>query len=264
MTNRIPKRNIFAKQIPCLQQGCIFNGAKLKGYEGCDVFGLIITPRCDIAQNKVDTIHYLSIVKIEDWKRRFLAKMYQSRQMEKEKNMLKPLFSKKNIGEHMLNRSYRLSKDDFEKMYGDRNLPNDSYEKIKHYWNLQDVVFCQEHLADWNEYNSKLSELSNGRMERFLLLEDWCGKKQYFVISLTDINKLDVSVAHKMINGIRERDVPLDSNDLVSAEDRQAVYKICAQLTSPYIEYVCQHVSNAFFRIGIEEWPHSKMSDYIK
>lgn len=258
------RRNIFAKQIDCLQQGCIFNGAKMKGYEECEVYGLIITPRCDIAQNKVDTVHYLGLVGIEDWKRIYLAKQYQIRQLMKDEAELKELLKKKNIGEHLLKSSYRLTKDDFNKIYGNRQLHADFYKKMERFWDMQNLVYCYDHLSEWKDYKSRLSELSMGRMERFLLLESWSGQKAYYVISLTDINKLEISVANAMANGIKERDVSFEDNDLVGAEDKLAVFKFCAQLTSPYIEYVCQHMSNAFFRVGIEDWPHSNILDLIK
>lgn len=152
MAKKIARRNIFANQIDCLQQGCIFNGAKLKGYEGCEAFGLIVTPRCDIALGKVDTVHYLGLIKIEDWKRKHLARQYQTKQLEKEGNELRIILKKKNIGEHVLQGSCRLPKDVLSKIYSDRHLPQNFYEQIEHYWNLQNLSFCQEHLSDWKDY----------------------------------------------------------------------------------------------------------------
>ena len=59
-------RQIFNKKTMYnqLTQGSIVNCCTAEEYEGREVWGCIITPRCDLARNmKVPTIHYLSIVK---------------------------------------------------------------------------------------------------------------------------------------------------------------------------------------------------------
>ncbi|HSU15880.1 hypothetical protein [Longimicrobium sp.] len=53
-----------------LTQGVIFTCAKAEGYEGCEVSGLIITARCDAAQDKTAIYNYVPVVRLEDWLRR--------------------------------------------------------------------------------------------------------------------------------------------------------------------------------------------------
>ena len=51
-----------------ITQGTIFNGAKSRRYPGChSVFGIVISPRCDIEQKKVPLYYYLPAIKMEDW-----------------------------------------------------------------------------------------------------------------------------------------------------------------------------------------------------
>ena len=53
-----------------LTQGTIFTCAVAEHYQDCATFGLVITARCDAAQDKVRTYNYLPIVSLKDWLRR--------------------------------------------------------------------------------------------------------------------------------------------------------------------------------------------------
>lgn len=116
MVNLLSMRNIFCETITETQQGCIFSGAKANGYEDCTVYGLIITPRCDIAQCKVMTVHYLPIVKLEDWKRIVLAQLSQIDRLGKKKEEVIGLCNKFKIPVHLVEKQYRLSDDNLEKI----------------------------------------------------------------------------------------------------------------------------------------------------
>lgn len=53
-----------------LTQGSIFTCAFAEKYGGCKVHGLVITARCDIAQQKYPVLNYLPIVSLKDWLKR--------------------------------------------------------------------------------------------------------------------------------------------------------------------------------------------------
>lgn len=251
-------RNIFLPEATGLQQGCIFNGAIADGFGGSRAFGLIITPRCDIAQCKVPTVHYLPIVRFEDWKRHFLTPLSQEERLEKSQTDLNPLLEKHKIPKHIIKKEYKLSDDDLEKCFQNQNVRNAIIEKIKHHWSLQDSEYCCSTISEWSKYQNRITELVDGKIERFLLLEDWNGGRDYFVICLTEIYHLSFNDAKKLRNGILVRDIDFESNDFYHSDDPFEKYSIQAQLSSPYIEYVTQRLSNAFFRIGIEDWENRK------
>jgi hypothetical protein len=50
-----------------MTQGTIFTCAVAQDYAGCSVHGLILTARCDIAQDKVRVYNYLPMVELDDW-----------------------------------------------------------------------------------------------------------------------------------------------------------------------------------------------------
>lgn len=50
-----------------LQQGMIFSNCLVPGYGSCEGWGLVITARCDLANQKVSVLNYLPVVRFEDW-----------------------------------------------------------------------------------------------------------------------------------------------------------------------------------------------------
>ena len=50
-----------------MTQGTIFSGAVAEDYNGCETFGLVITARCDVANDKAETYNYLPVVRLNDW-----------------------------------------------------------------------------------------------------------------------------------------------------------------------------------------------------
>ena len=63
-------RNIYFEKpiVNRMTQGSIINGCVADAFPGEEVFGLIITPRCDVShEGKVDSVHYLPVVPFERW-----------------------------------------------------------------------------------------------------------------------------------------------------------------------------------------------------
>ena len=63
-------RNIYFEKpiVNRMTQGSIINGCVADAFPGEEVFGLIITPRCDVShEGKVDSVHYLPLVPFERW-----------------------------------------------------------------------------------------------------------------------------------------------------------------------------------------------------
>jgi len=50
-----------------LDQGVIFTCATAEDYSSCSVHGLVITARCDITNDKVQTYSYVPVVSFDDW-----------------------------------------------------------------------------------------------------------------------------------------------------------------------------------------------------
>lgn len=246
-------RGIFGGLPKELQQGCLFNGAIANGYNGCDVYGLIITPRCDIAQRKVSTVHYLPVVRFDDWKSHYLVNELRSAEGEKINRMFSAHLAKYNLT-HLLDPRFRVEEETLNKI-GAGALQKSCIDGLLRWWSMFDSEKCEEILFVGDKYKSYIANLADGKLERFLLLENWDGKEEYYVICLTEINRLQFTIAEKLIAGVLARDVDFTNNDLYDDSVPLRRYSIVNSLFSPYVEYVCQRFSNAFFRVGIEDWP---------
>lgn len=260
------RRDIFHDgEIKRFQQGSLFYGAIVDNLDYA-VWGVIITPRCDIEQNKVSTVNYLPIIKFADWKNLHLISIYQAEELTKRKANLKQIFESQNIPQNLLNVKYRLSVDDLSKIFATTNIPKNFIPELQLYWDLHDIKFCKDRLNQWKNYNNRISELISGRMERYLLLEHWDEQKtDFFVILLTEVKHLQIRTAQSLLSGVRPNMIDVEKDDLFYDNKRvRDTYRIVANLSSPYIEYICQKFSNAFFRIGIQDWPHKDLSTQLK
>lgn len=53
--------------ITCVTQGLYFYGLRSQLYPSKPVHGIVITARCDLAQSKVNQVHYLTAITLNDW-----------------------------------------------------------------------------------------------------------------------------------------------------------------------------------------------------
>lgn len=65
--SRTARPHIEAPRIGLLTQGTVFNCATAFRYPKKEVFGLTITARCDVAQEKYRLLNYVPIVRLDDW-----------------------------------------------------------------------------------------------------------------------------------------------------------------------------------------------------
>jgi hypothetical protein len=76
-----------------IDQGTIFTCGCAEDYDGCTVHGLVITARCDIAQDKVPVFNYIPVVTLDDWLHRdgrvILSSRIERHHMGSLRNMLK-------------------------------------------------------------------------------------------------------------------------------------------------------------------------------
>lgn len=65
--SRTTRPHIESARIGFLTQGTVFNCATAFRYPKKEVFGLTITARCDVAQEKYRLLNYIPIVRLDDW-----------------------------------------------------------------------------------------------------------------------------------------------------------------------------------------------------
>lgn len=249
-----------------IQQGTIFRGALANNYnDTCEIFGIIITPRCDIANGKVSTYHYLPIVNLSDWKYKdfwtILSHQIYSSLIGNFKQLLSRFnFSSNLIGKFSFDAIHeklvlKISKEkDKDKL---KTLIKDLKEL--HEWKLK---FPPKDTIDYflNKYEklskSIFKELKGNKMKGFYLLEGWEDNEAYFIVLLREINKISVEIGDKLGKGIYSgyvTDEERSLNDLKKYEDKYEMYYEIKRIRSPYIEHLIQIFFQNFGRIGVSD-----------
>lgn len=261
-----------------ITQGSIIRGCIANGYNGCDIYGLIITARCDLAQEKVNTVHYLPIVSYDDWlKKEIVAALRQELILERKKKVIEKLNEKK-LPNSFLDRG--LSRAQIEKSFSANSKGKkecESFMALYDNWEnachcKDDVLLCEKDAEGLLKNNINLL-INHGKSEWYLI-EDWernISSSGFKIILLREIGTLSIDCALKMANGIMEDDVSEDFfkyNMLKRTNDRSSLYYIESEIKSPYIEHILQRFTNNFARIGLDDIPRidtiSQLVNYSK
>lgn len=261
-------RNVFKNQTNGwvrLQQGAIFTGAIADGINGRqDLLGLIITPRCDIANKKVSTIHYLPIIPFKIWKYEILASLYQNIEYAKLTDALLTFSKKNNITETLFDDKYNFSEADIEASINHVSGYKDIMNKFKERSHLEDIDYCRSKVKNWAKGKDKIKELIENKQAHYYLIEDWRSPNEYMVIMLRDVKRLDFAFAIQMEKGVSEKilvEEDYHRNDLNKSESGTMIYKIQQVIDSPFLEHIMEAFSKNFCRIGIDRIEETVLND---
>jgi dGTP triphosphohydrolase len=242
-----------------LQQGVIINGCVAEDYPDSDVFGVIITPRCDIDNKKVSTIHYLPMVSLEDWLNNDYVKRYQKDARKKILNTMRKSLSDCKISTNILDGN--LSTGDILKAAEPLSSNKKEYDKFKsdldEYINLKDFFYCKNNISKWTEGKTFLNEICKWKNASYYILEDWDDETKYKIILLRDIRRLEFNLALRLKTGIVEQNLSDDDlrrNDIHKEKESTILrrYRTLAQIKSPFIEHIVQMFFYNFGRIGVD------------
>lgn len=238
-----------------LDQGCIFSGGVSDLYRGCNISGIIITPRCDIAQQKISTIHYLPVISFSDWETYYLSSEYQRFEIAKTEKRLLAFCNKYQLSTSIYDQKYNIPDEIVSQMLDGNPESKKIIEDIKLLKNIRNIQYCRNHIKEWSQYKTRISELIDNKMHSFYLLEDW-EKKGYVVVLLREVRHLSFSMAQKLENGITERTLEEHlflQNELARSDNQRLEYVYKCRVVSPFIEHIIQAFSYNFTRIGIDD-----------
>lgn len=242
-----------------LTQGSIISGCVASDYDGKDVFGLIITPRCDLDHNiKVSTVHYLPIVKFDDWVIIDGVKWMTDQLLKDVKEQLNS-WVRQNTGIADFLSSSMATKLKMESML----LEYKFKENIKNGVDLffdGDNTKIKSHLKKNDVYLTRLKKsLVSNSIAPFHLIEGWNGECAYHVVIMREIHQLTRDTAMKIAYGIIADEQPADffvENSLRRPDSEKpfdVTYEILATMDSPMIEHLIQRFVNNFAKIGVED-----------
>lgn len=259
-----------------MTQGSIINGCVADAFPGEEVFGLIITPRCDVShEGKVDSVHYLPVVPFERWFEVVAKPKIKEIWKKSIYGQLNDQFKSTKIGDDVMGAGFTY--DDLLKICDEKVKKKASKEKIK---SLLNSYFAHEeddfnyYLLDGEGKDEKkhelikyLSRLEGNNIAPFYLLEAWpdYGIEKHLIVMLREVHRIQFSTAMNIKAGATEAmmaDVDLKYNDLFMKNDPNNFFWVHAEVNSPFIEHIMQAFVYNFSRIGVDDRP-GKTIDYL-
>lgn len=228
-----------------IQQGVIINGCIADKCKE-NVSGIIITPRCDIGNGgKVSTIHYLPVIKIEDWIKSYVL----PEALVAEKNQLTKILEEQKHSSKILD---VIKEPAVERL----KLKNRTLQdRLKNYIQARDNIKYGKEII--KHIDNELTNLVANKHNRYYIIEDWHDTSpiNHYVIILREIKRMELEFATTYTKGFQSK---LINEEVAKANDVAVVpysfdYQTLCEIGSPYIEYILQQFSHNFCRIGVEE-----------
>lgn len=249
-----------------LTQGSIINGCVAEAFPNQEVFGVIVTPRCDLShEGKVLTVHYVPLVPFELWFDK-IAKPIIKEQWKKElANKLDSSTKNAKVGVDVMEANFAY--EDLCKIVEQKVIKQRDKIEIKE---MLDAFFDKSDLAfDYYLLDEKsnrrghkmfdfLSRLQDNSVHSYYLLEGWkeYGEKKHLVIMLRDVRRIEYNIANRIGEGVEESSLGLEDtthNDLFLTAKKNNFYFIQALIASPFIEHIMEAFIYNFSRIGVED-----------
>jgi hypothetical protein len=256
-----------------LTQGTIFSAAVAEDYPGCRTHGLVITARCDVANDKVRTYNYVPIVTLDDWLHRdgrlILAERLHAETLGALKGALKDGGFSPSILETESPRSVLSTLFPPAAKVGKMAKARERFEDLCSRFELaclgissdpSDAVCIRVAEAAPRLKDVMLSELVNQRLNGYYFLScvDPDGEDIGYVALLREIQHMPRGLAHAVAEGLdTARLVEMCSSNPSMRGRLQIESKDLAMpiglLSSPYIEHLMQSFSLLFGRIGVAD-----------
>ena len=237
-----------------LTQGSIINNCISEDFENCKVWGCVITPRCDLANDgKVSTFHYLPIIDFSIWVDKVLRNMLVEEHYQNLRGNINQKIENAGGGKNILDvfeqkeQILQLGSTLIKKKYSD-------FEKICKCYFDKDAEAEKEYLVDEKHYSKVLKDLISNGIHGYYLIESWENVNDFKIILLRDVRRMSISTRsyyEQWQNRGLENEQFLRKNDVSDATKQTDYYCILGCIKSPFMEHIMQSFSYNFTRIGI-------------
>lgn len=243
----------FAQKSQKVTQGTILRYVYSSLYPPEETFGLIITARCDLAnQSKgVQYVHYLPIVPLQSWvnkevKQELLRNVFS----EKYKSLDKE-FEKAGLS---LQASFEIDTNEFVIKTLKPKLP----KQVTNYQELCVIKKAAESETVENDFTKYIKNKLEEKIKNIINNAEiayhyipWVDEsKEYgedFICLLREIHSIKFEIAMQAMDGISAQDFFSNATTFARDEIVWAVSEIC----SPDIEHIMQRFGNLFTRVGV-------------
>lgn len=254
-----------------ITQGTLITSIRSEKYCGINCFGIVITARCDLANNKIQKIFYLEAIELEKW---ILSKSGFDNMIN---NTLKNVSNalEKNMSDNGLewDVAKNFSMDEFAKIVDEglesnanqkKNKMKNDFKKYKNYINSsistdEKKLILQEQIKD---VKSAMINIANGQNSYYVYIppEAIDNNVQYgIVVDLQQLDYFDMDIMKDLSEcsiDIKNRDLNKEKIELYDKRfflsDSPGYSIALCNMKSPWIEYLMQHFSNLFARIGVD------------
>ncbi|WP_176082921.1 hypothetical protein [Martelella sp. HB161492] len=266
-----------------MTQGTVFSCAKSIRYSKCDVFGLTITARCDVAQDKYPVLNYLPVVKLQDWLRRDGLDILVSQERNEQNGRLRSILKSADVSDALIG-SIPLS--DIAEIH----FPIKEGEKTKNKISEQfrDHIVSMKEFEELNEKNdfnliytwfrdkkpksieTLIKRLIRHEVLGYYILESLSiddTREIGFVCLLREVQTLPRSISTQLGKGIDHEtyhdlceNISLAFNlDIPRGEMAMPIVEVY----SPTIEHILQAFSHLFGRIGVADPRPESVSAFL-
>lgn len=257
-----------------LTQGSVFTCAYAENYNDGPVLGLVITARCDVAQNKVPTFSYVPVVTLESWVLKDGAEIILDRIEADAENQFRNFLKDRNLSNSLLqsHTPQQIYDAHFKPTEEDKAKKRqcEKYRSTVSVWaatrNLRldhcDTSELKAHLLSHEDkVDTVVKELVGNRLAGYYLLRgldlDLDGSRIDCVALLREVHHIPANVAQQIAKGISAADWRTQSAPPRSLCPRFLDiddYSLpIGRLKSPWIEHVMQNFALLFSRIGVKD-----------
>lgn len=262
-------------------QGTLISGIRSTKYPTISTYSIIISAACDLAQQKIDKVFYLTAIPLKEW-------LYSERGFQtatsniasNTKSKLCTVLSNYGLSWEAIQ---NFSSDDFNKVINetiskesDKKQAKDSFEKYQQIVakNLSRQEKGEVYLSNSKAVVSILETIFNGNHSHFVFIPETAisapiQEKSGLIVDLLEVDYLSSELVKKIANADIDCKV-LPSPDL-EKYDKQFFLKEgigfaypAGEIVSPWREYVLQHFSNCFIRIGVDNPRKADIESMIK
>ncbi len=256
-----------------ITQGTVFSCGYAARYEDRTVYGLTITARCDVAQQKYPVLNYVPIVTLSDWLRRDGLDIIIEQEENDLSGRIKAILRQSNISSEIL---LSIPLEEIAKTHFPTDTKDKRHSKINsNFSEISKKLITVRELKNkenpniiyqWFVNNSEsrirdiITRLSQHSVLGHYLLETLShrGDEKYgYVCLLREVTTLPRVISEKIGKGLDKKTHDdlckkyMYSNRLIINQDELSMPVV--EIGSPTIEHILQCFSNLFGRIGISD-----------
>ena len=262
-------------------QGSLIYGIRSPKYPGVPAYGIVISAACDLAQDKIDKVFYLIAIPVEEWlcSDKGFQLMTEALASSSKNNLLANL-KKYDLSWDVI---HTLSLNEFKVVVaecvskkGDQEAALTQFEK---YHRVRKGNISREEKKEVYRSDSKavagfLGDVLSGSNTHYIFLpqeafSDPVIESKGLIVDLLELDYLPMDTVSKIAAGemdcmtMTAPEIAANDKLFFLREDPGFAYPV-VRISSPWREYVLQHFSNCFIRIGVDNPGKSEAKNIVE